>query len=384
MVEAEALAVQREGSVVVTRPKVRWYVKLVVVGFAVLLALLVGELAVRVAMPMDAELAWRTMLPDRDLYIVWKPDSEETRFTPWGSYDVRINHQGLRMDRDVSPARPAGVTRIAAVGDSFVFGAGVQLSEAFVTTIENELKYSIDPGAEVLNFGVGGYNMGQNLLRFKRDVLPLNPDHVFVFYCFNDLESNRDPLYINPFSFEFKDGSVEMVQRPAGTTRQRLVFNSGPYIWLRQRSHLMALVLKLLRSQETKSSMLAPDMAASNDPPKEEVDYDQMASDHIVRQLATLARDNGVKLWLIFVPSLAEMSEDNPRYRRLCKRNAELAGEFGFEAVDPTLRMRTVWAKRGRPEIVLPDFHYNRIGNLMFGKVVAEMIQERWNDIGKF
>ena len=358
--------------------KLRWYSKLLVIGAALLVALLLGELITRIVMPMGADLAWKTMQPDSELYIVWKPDTQETRLTPWGNYEVKINHQGLRIDHDVSPVKRSGAVRVAAMGDSFCFGSGVEVGDGMVKIIEDELKYSVDPGIELLNFGVGGYNMGQNLLHFKRDALPLGPDHVFVFYCFNDLESNRDPLYINPFAFEFKNGAVEMIQRPTGTRRQRLVFNSGPYIWLRQRSHLLALLLKLMRSGDEKSTMLNPDMAAATEPPKQDQDYDQLASDEILRQFAKSADEHGVKLWVVFVPSEAEMHVDNPRYRKLCERNAALARQYGFEAIDPTRRMREVWEQRGRPDIALPDFHYNRIGNLLFGKTVAEMIRERW------
>ena len=71
---------------------------------------------------------------------------------------VRINDKGLR-GRDYPYERVAGRRRILVLGDSFVFGYGVEQEEIFTTVLEGLL-----PATEVINAGVSGYGTDQDLL----------------------------------------------------------------------------------------------------------------------------------------------------------------------------------------------------------------------------
>src|SRR5437899_3035923 len=73
---------------------------------------------------------------------------------------VRINDKGLR-GRDYPYERVAGRRRILVLGDSFVFGYGVEQEEIFTTVLEGLL-----PATEVINAGVSGYGTDQELLWF--------------------------------------------------------------------------------------------------------------------------------------------------------------------------------------------------------------------------
>ena len=61
-----------------------------------------------------------------------------------------------------APEKPEGVFRIAALGDSFVYGQGVPANDAVSAQLERKLSDQL-PGVEVLNFGVPGYNMEEYL-----------------------------------------------------------------------------------------------------------------------------------------------------------------------------------------------------------------------------
>ncbi|HUP22938.1 MAG TPA: GDSL-type esterase/lipase family protein [Thermoanaerobaculia bacterium] len=344
----------------------------------VLITLLGGELIARAFLADAQSLAWKTMVPDRDVYIAWRPNTAETRRSRWGEYHVRINNLGLRMDRDVVSEKSTEVTRIVALGDSFTFGAGIPVGDSFVSIIEDELRYQIDPAIEVLNFGVGSYTMGHNLVRFERDALPLDPDHAFVFYSYNDLEGNRDPTYVNPFRFRFENGRAGLERYPTGTPRQRIVFHSRPYIWFRQRSYLLSALPHLSRSAMKDSTILNPDMVGVGCSSPPDLHKDLLASDELVTRLAQLSEKNHVTLWLIFVPPGRSLVEEIPQFSELSRRNALLAEQWGFPYLDPTAAWRREWRRLGRPEVLLPDHHYNRTGALLYGKVVAEMILRQW------
>lgn len=68
------------------------------------------------------------------------------------SHSIAINAQGLRMDSEAAADVPPGRARILIVGDSFVFGWGVRVEEAFASQLQRRLGERGEP-VEVLNLG---------------------------------------------------------------------------------------------------------------------------------------------------------------------------------------------------------------------------------------
>lgn len=75
----------------------------------------------------------------------------------------RANAAGLRGDRDLNPAPPAGRIRVAAYGESFTHGDEVKNSETWETQLE-----VLRPDLEVPNFGVPGFGPDQTWLRYEQ------------------------------------------------------------------------------------------------------------------------------------------------------------------------------------------------------------------------
>lgn len=97
-----------------------------------------------------------------------------------------INSRGMR-----GPERPlkktAGVRRILFLGDSLVFGAMVDDSETLPVRLEHAL--NSEPGAarwEVLNAGVGSYNIWDYAGYLKERGLAFKPDIVVIGLYLND------------------------------------------------------------------------------------------------------------------------------------------------------------------------------------------------------
>jgi len=97
----------------------------------------------------------------------------------------RINKDGIR-DRDYSLAKPNGIFRIAAVGDSSTFGFGLELEDTWPKQLERELQKT-KPHVEVINFGVMGYNTPQEAERIQDKVLKYSPDLIIIGYSLNDI-----------------------------------------------------------------------------------------------------------------------------------------------------------------------------------------------------
>ena len=102
---------------------------------------------------------------------------------------VRTNAYGLR-----GPApSPEGshTIRLAAVGDSFTFGFGVEEKDTYPSLLQdllNQSRQSSEPRVEVLNFGVVGYSTRDEAVVLERKALPFHPRGVIIGYVLNDPE----------------------------------------------------------------------------------------------------------------------------------------------------------------------------------------------------
>jgi lysophospholipase L1-like esterase len=126
-------------------------------------------------------------MPDpsgRNPYVL-KPGSEMMA----GDCRVRINSLGFRgpeISRDKGSAY-----RIVALGESTVFGATVLATdrpwpEVLEERIRTEL--SCDARVEVVNAGVSGWTLGNQLSRLDADIVPLDPDLVVTYHGYNGFQ----------------------------------------------------------------------------------------------------------------------------------------------------------------------------------------------------
>ena len=105
---------------------------------------------------------------------------------------TRISSTGLR-NRETPLAKPDGVFRIAAIGDSLTYGSGLLRLNGWVPRLEGLLnegvvKIAIAPRVEIINFGVPGYHIGQVVESLRGLGLAHQPDAILYGYALNDLE----------------------------------------------------------------------------------------------------------------------------------------------------------------------------------------------------
>jgi lysophospholipase L1-like esterase len=93
------------------------------------------------------------------------------------------NSAGWRDD-EYPRAKPAGVTRVAAIGDSFTFGQGCARGEIFPDVLEARLR-ARGEDAQVLNLSSPGLGP-EGYLVLVREALRYAPDRVVVSICGND------------------------------------------------------------------------------------------------------------------------------------------------------------------------------------------------------
>lgn len=91
-----------------------------------------------------------------------------------------LNSHGHR-DVEHAVAKPAGVKRIAVLGDSQSEGLQVPLSDTYARKLEALLNDSAKKTAdkaryEVINFACSGYSTAQEYVQFSEEVVPYKPD----------------------------------------------------------------------------------------------------------------------------------------------------------------------------------------------------------------
>lgn len=159
---------------------------------------------------------------------------------------IRINTQGFR-DVEHTAAKPAGVTRVLVLGDSFIEALQVPLEDTFSRRLERELNRGGDEKSaryEVVSMGVSGYGTASQLLAYQRYGRAYRPDVVLLaFYPGNDVRNNSEEL--EPVLRPVYDaaGALERIE---GVQRNRGRPTRNPLRWLAQRSEAYRFVRKRL------------------------------------------------------------------------------------------------------------------------------------------
>lgn len=111
---------------------------------------------------------------------------------------LRTNSHGLRGP-EMAVEKPAGVRRIVGLGDSHMFGWGVEQDEVYLARLQERLGVDGECRWEVLNFAVPGYNTAMEAATFEHRALAFSPDVVVVHFVGNDealphfLDPNASP-----------------------------------------------------------------------------------------------------------------------------------------------------------------------------------------------
>ena len=166
--------------------------KLFLVLFGLTLSLFIAEVSLRAINITRDLLKGRRVArlsDNRVLGYELKPNYQH------GMY--RINNHGFRgKDIDIKEGKDA--FRIVAVGDSITFGSRLKEEDIYPSLLEGYLnKGELNRHFEVINTGVGGYNIWQYLEIYKEKVRILSPDLVIVGICQNDFE------VVGPYHVDF-------------------------------------------------------------------------------------------------------------------------------------------------------------------------------------
>ncbi|MFN8526821.1 MAG: hypothetical protein U0821_27270 [Chloroflexota bacterium] len=211
--------------------------RLAVAAFGLALALVLGEIGLRLASPIPPDqLLPLTYKRDRlrrlatgDTYVRFDQElgwvtmpgvtRRDTQFT------YRNNRAGLRAEREYTTAAPAGVRRLAAFGESFTYCQESDFDDCWTDLLEREWT-----GTEVLNYGVPGYGPDQAWLRYQREGAEYRPCGVLIGFMAENVNRvvNRFFPFYQPDTglvagkprYVARDAGLELVPNPVADPRQ--------------------------------------------------------------------------------------------------------------------------------------------------------------------
>ncbi|MEM7515851.1 MAG: hypothetical protein AAF368_02860 [Planctomycetota bacterium] len=140
----------------------------------------------------------------------------------YGDLKLTTNSLGLR-EREFAIPKPEGVTRVVLLGDSFVFGSGLNAEQRFGYALERELQQRAQATGElapekieVLHIGVSSWNALAESAFLRRKLSILQPDlvlHVLVNNDLDDCAGVRGFGGMGRFSPQFPSAGDGMLRR---------------------------------------------------------------------------------------------------------------------------------------------------------------------------
>jgi lysophospholipase L1-like esterase len=222
-------------------PRVRKrFAAAIVVAGSLIVGAFVAEIVVRIVAPQILSLPWPVVNGIR----VAEPDARGfLTVRHQFSTAVHMSSQRFRDEREFSPQAQPGRTRIAVIGDSFVFGWGVEARESFPATLEAMLR-SRGHDVEVINAGVPGQSFGEKAIWYRDAVARFHPQLVVAELLYDDHDRTNGVR-----AFELRDGVAVPVVSSVTARREGLRsrwYSLPLYAWLSQHSHAFALLKRAI------------------------------------------------------------------------------------------------------------------------------------------
>ena len=176
-------------------------------------------------------------IADTSSYMMFDPELGWT-IRPYGNRpQYKANSQGVRATREYGLAPPADRVRVAAFGDSFTHASGVPTGFTWEEKLEG-----LEPGLEVINFGIPGSAPDQALLRYRRLGKQYRPAIVLIGMMsenINRMVNTFRPFYFAksglPFSkprFAVQGNELVLHENPIRSIDEYRALLKDPEAWL--------------------------------------------------------------------------------------------------------------------------------------------------------
>jgi lysophospholipase L1-like esterase len=333
---------------------------------SLLVGLLLAEGIARLLFPqMAPRTAQLTKFWQYDPNYGWShiPGASGT-FESYGiNSSVKINAKGFRGP-EIEYTRDPKRQRILVLGDSYVWGYGVNDDEVFTEQLGKAL-----PDVEIVNLGVSGYSTDQELLLYRNEGYKYKADLVLIVVTANDPPGNmlaeQYVVYGKPL-FQLQDGKMRLVNQPVAKTslwkRTLTPFAARSYLLNTAKNYLYAQTVKnAVQAAPGDGASAAMTTSPENTPHPQE--YEVTARLLLELQQAIPAQQGEGKYLVVFVDGMKGIGSDLSVYMTPHNITCLDLGDY-LDSKDKSLHLAD-------------DFHWNAVGH----KRVAESLAQ---NIGKF
>jgi lysophospholipase L1-like esterase len=262
-------------------------------------------------------------------------------------------------DVEVQPRRPEEI-RVECIGDSFTFGHGVRMREAYPKVLEELLQSRLRRPVSVLNAGVPGYGTDQAYRAFLRSARVLAPDLVLAGIHCSDVEDNIDrPLY------DIRDGHlVPLDARRTWLFLQGRLIQAAPR--LLRSSYAFDLALEALRGRDLFGERpTGVDLTAWS---REKIRLE-------VEDLARRGRDARFTVAVVLMPCLGGSGPASTTWPGNYGPLPAMLAATGVPVLAATAQLTS---RRERLESLFfpKDGHMNVLGNAVLGEMIADFVTQ--------
>lgn len=284
------------------------------------------------------------------------------RFASFGfDTTVTTNSIGFRGKEIPLQKRPSS-TRLLVLGDSYVWGFGVQDDEVFTRGIER-----LCPRVEAVNFGVSGYSTDQELLLYRDKGAAYGADTVVLVIAANDYEDNaRSKLYVYYHKPVFVLDGDRLVLTNQPVPRANVVLRG--FAWTAQRSYVLTQLNRTIES-------VARELGSGSDGVKQQSGAKaeavaprpyprtkgQAITVRLVREIAASVRAAGSDFVVVFTEGQGKSARD------FAQTVADPA--IAYVYLDDAFR-QDEYARTHLPG----DFHWNAAGHALVAQAVVRSL----------
>lgn len=262
--------------------------------------------------------------PDRQFGWALRPGVAALT-TKEGRAHFAVNAAGWR-DEEHALTKPAGVFRIAVLGDSYAEAMQVELPETFWAQLPGQLArcgFADGKRIEVLNFAASGYGTAQEYLVLKSRAIDYRPDLVLLaFTNDNDVRNNSPALdaeWRRPFYVADDDGSLRLDDSFAG--RPEFIASLSPKSYAYRKAVEVSRVAQLLNTTRNAVRIRQANAARAAFEPSLQplvlapprgplLDEAWRVTEQLVAMSADQARSHGAEFLLVTVSAAIQVHPD--------------------------------------------------------------------------
>jgi lysophospholipase L1-like esterase len=272
--------------------------------------------------------------------------------TPEYTSYVSFNARGLR-EREIDPAKPAGMYRVLVLGDSFVEGAQVPAEDTVTRRLESILSARMpDRPVQVINAGNAGFGTAQELLFLEHEGVAYSPDLVvLVYFIDNDLPDNgyrvaRDrKLDTSRRPFFVPDGEGGIVLRPGAAPPEDRFAGARRVLRRTVTYNLIENFLLWHEAREQEQAQIGKNRPTYLVDPPDEWDEAWWVTEQLLGRVQQRSLEQGARFVAVAAPSYFQVNDDS--WRWLVGGDTRERNHYEVDA--PNRRLAGIAERQGLP-----------------------------------